>query len=87
MSSTIATHQTCTVNGKNNIEILQGNIMNKLVVTTLQKITKKGYGLDSAENDPCKFHGIAPASDGSSTLGLDIYSWHQHFLRCSYHYH
>jgi 1-deoxy-D-xylulose-5-phosphate synthase len=38
----------------------------------LHLITKKGYGLDSAENDPCKFHGIAPASDGSSTL--DSYS-------------
>jgi 1-deoxy-D-xylulose-5-phosphate synthase len=32
----------------------------------LHIITKKGYGLDSAENDPCKFHGIAPASDSSS---------------------
>jgi len=38
----------------------------------LHIITKKGYGLDSAENDPCKFHGIAPAADGSSTL--DSYS-------------
>jgi 1-deoxy-D-xylulose-5-phosphate synthase len=26
----------------------------------LHLITKKGYGLDRAENDPCKFHGIAP---------------------------
>jgi 1-deoxy-D-xylulose-5-phosphate synthase len=38
----------------------------------LHIITKKGYGLDSAENDPCKFHGIAPASDNSSKL--DSYS-------------
>jgi 1-deoxy-D-xylulose-5-phosphate synthase len=38
----------------------------------LHLITKKGYGLDRAENDPCKFHGIAPASDDSSTL--DSYS-------------
>ncbi len=38
----------------------------------LHLITKKGYGLDSAENDPCKFHGIAPASDHLSTL--DSYS-------------
>jgi 1-deoxy-D-xylulose-5-phosphate synthase len=38
----------------------------------LHIITKKGHGLDRAENDPCKFHGIAPASDGSSTL--DSYS-------------
>ncbi len=38
----------------------------------LHIITKKGYGLDSAENDPCKFHGIAPASDSSSIL--DSYS-------------
>ncbi len=33
----------------------------------LHLITKKGHGLDSAENDPCKFHGIAPASDNSNT--------------------
>lgn len=38
----------------------------------LHIITKKGYGLNSAENDPCKFHGIAPASDNLSTL--DSYS-------------
>ncbi len=38
----------------------------------LHIITKKGRGLDSAENDPCKFHGIAPATDGTSTL--DSYS-------------
>jgi len=38
----------------------------------LHIITKKGYGLDSAENDPCKFHGIAPATAGSSTM--DSYS-------------
>ena len=34
----------------------------------LHIITKKGYGLKSAENDPCKFHGIAPAESKSSTL-------------------
>ena len=38
----------------------------------LHLITKKGHGLDSAENDPCKFHGIAPASASSNTL--DSYS-------------
>jgi 1-deoxy-D-xylulose-5-phosphate synthase len=38
----------------------------------LHIITKKGYGLDSAENDPCTFHGIAPAVDSKSTL--DSYS-------------
>ncbi len=27
----------------------------------LHIITKKGYGLERAENDPCKFHGVAPA--------------------------
>ncbi len=41
----------------------------------LHIITKKGYGLNSAENDPCKFHGIAPATDGANnTVGLDSYS-------------
>ncbi len=34
----------------------------------LHIITKKGYGLESAENDPCKFHGVAPASTNNSTL-------------------
>ncbi|NYT26923.1 1-deoxy-D-xylulose-5-phosphate synthase [Candidatus Thiodubiliella endoseptemdiera] len=41
----------------------------------LHIITKKGYGLNSAENDPCKFHGIAPATDGvNNTVTLDSYS-------------
>ncbi len=41
----------------------------------LHIITKKGYGLNSAENDPCKFHGIAPATDGANNaVGLDSYS-------------
>ncbi len=41
----------------------------------LHIITKKGYGLNSAENDPCKFHGIAPATDGvNNTVALDSYS-------------
>lgn len=34
----------------------------------LHIITKKGYGLETAENDPCKFHGVAPASTSSSVL-------------------
>ncbi|SFV84430.1 1-deoxy-D-xylulose 5-phosphate synthase [hydrothermal vent metagenome] len=34
----------------------------------LHIITKKGYGLETAENDPCKFHGVAPASASGSTL-------------------
>lgn len=34
----------------------------------LHIITKKGFGLESAENDPCKFHGIAPAQTNASTL-------------------
>jgi 1-deoxy-D-xylulose-5-phosphate synthase len=34
----------------------------------LHIITKKGYGLKTAENDPCKFHGIAPAESNSSIL-------------------
>ncbi len=41
----------------------------------LHIITKKGYGLNSAENDPCKFHGIAPATDGvNNAVTLDSYS-------------
>lgn len=41
----------------------------------LHIITKKGYGLDSAENDPCKFHGITPAVDNSNNPPiLDSYS-------------
>jgi 1-deoxy-D-xylulose-5-phosphate synthase len=34
----------------------------------LHIITKKGYGLESAEQDPCKFHGVAPAETSASTL-------------------
>jgi len=34
----------------------------------LHIITKKGHGLETAENDPCKFHGVAPASASSSIL-------------------
>ncbi len=34
----------------------------------LHIITKKGFGLESAENDPCKFHGIAPTQTNASTL-------------------
>ncbi|WP_428087289.1 1-deoxy-D-xylulose-5-phosphate synthase [Candidatus Thioglobus sp.] len=34
----------------------------------LHIITKKGFGLESAEQDPCKFHGIAPAQLNSNTL-------------------
>ena len=33
----------------------------------LHVITKKGYGLETAENDPCRFHGIAPASNSQCT--------------------
>ncbi len=34
----------------------------------LHVITKKGYGLKTAENDPVKFHGISPAAAGNSNL-------------------
>ena len=34
----------------------------------LHIITKKGYGLETAENDPCKFHGISPADSNSTDL-------------------
>ncbi|WXU00737.1 MAG: 1-deoxy-D-xylulose-5-phosphate synthase [Catillopecten margaritatus gill symbiont] len=40
----------------------------------LHIITKKGYGLDSAENDPCKFHGIAPAASSATSSTMDSYS-------------
>ncbi len=34
----------------------------------LHVITKKGQGLETAERDPQKFHGISPSSSGSSSL-------------------
>ena len=34
----------------------------------LHIITKKGYGLERAEKDPWKFHGVAPAQSEASTL-------------------
>lgn len=34
----------------------------------LHLVTKKGYGLNSAENDPCKFHGITPIAENPSNL-------------------
>ena len=34
--------------------------------TILHVITQKGKGLETAENDPCKFHGIAPSSAQAS---------------------
>jgi 1-deoxy-D-xylulose-5-phosphate synthase len=33
----------------------------------LHIITKKGRGLEQAENDPCKFHGVSPASNTCNT--------------------
>jgi 1-deoxy-D-xylulose-5-phosphate synthase len=33
-------------------------------------ITKKGNGLEKAEQDPCKFHGISPQSNDSKPLTL-----------------
>jgi len=34
----------------------------------LHIITKKGNGLESAEQDPCKFHGVTPSETTASTL-------------------
>jgi 1-deoxy-D-xylulose-5-phosphate synthase len=34
----------------------------------LHIITKKGYGLESAEKDPCKFHGIPPNQSKANNL-------------------
>jgi 1-deoxy-D-xylulose-5-phosphate synthase len=34
----------------------------------LHIITKKGYGLESAEQDPCTFHGVAPSKAITNTL-------------------
>lgn len=36
----------------------------------LHIITKKGNGLEKAEQDPCKFHGISPKSNASKTTNL-----------------
>ncbi len=44
------------------------NLKQLKIPRLLHIITKKGYGLKTAENDPCKFHGVAPASTKSSTL-------------------
>lgn len=41
------------------IKTLQ-NLKQLKIPRLLHIITKKGYGLKIAENDPCKFHGIAP---------------------------
>ena len=48
------------------------NLKQLKIPRLLHIITKKGYGLETAENDPCKFHGIAPPS--SDTSGLPSYS-------------
>jgi len=34
----------------------------------LHVITKKGQGLETAENDPQKFHGVSPPSPGSASM-------------------
>ncbi|MCS5589922.1 MAG: 1-deoxy-D-xylulose-5-phosphate synthase [Candidatus Thioglobus sp.] len=44
------------------------NLKQLKIPRLLHIITKKGYGLKTAENDPCKFHGITPAESNSSTL-------------------
>jgi 1-deoxy-D-xylulose-5-phosphate synthase len=49
------------------IQTLQ-NLKQQTKPRLLHIITKKGYGLETAENDPCKFHGVAPASLNSSNL-------------------
>jgi 1-deoxy-D-xylulose-5-phosphate synthase len=49
------------------IQTLQ-NLKQQTKPRLLHIITKKGYGLETAENDPCKFHGVAPASLNYSNL-------------------
>ncbi|MBW5290931.1 MAG: 1-deoxy-D-xylulose 5-phosphate synthase [Candidatus Ruthia sp. Asou_11_S2] len=49
------------------IQTLQ-NLKQQTKPRLLHIITKKGYGLETAENDPCKFHGVAPASLNTSNL-------------------
>jgi 1-deoxy-D-xylulose-5-phosphate synthase len=49
------------------IQTLQ-NLKQQTKPRLLHIITKKGCGLETAENDPCKFHGVAPASLNSSNL-------------------
>jgi len=44
------------------------NLKQLKIPRLLHIITKKGFGLKTAENDPCKFHGVAPAESDSSTL-------------------
>jgi len=53
------------------IKTLQ-NLKHHKKPSLLHVITQKGRGLETAENDPCKFHGIAPPS--SDTSGLPSYS-------------
>ncbi|SMN00838.1 1-deoxy-D-xylulose 5-phosphate synthase [uncultured Candidatus Thioglobus sp.] len=56
------------------IKTLQ-NLKQQCKPRLLHLITKKGYGLDSAEQDPCKFHGVAPASNNLSNAdATDSYS-------------
>jgi 1-deoxy-D-xylulose-5-phosphate synthase len=49
------------------IKTLQ-NLKHHKKPSLLHVITQKGRGLETAENDPCKFHGIAPASSDISNL-------------------
>ncbi len=44
------------------------NLKHQTKPRLLHIITKKGNGLKSAENNPCKFHGIAPAQSTPSSL-------------------
>jgi len=49
------------------IKTLQ-NLQHHKTPSLLHIITQKGRGLKIAENDPCKFHGVAPASTENSTF-------------------
>lgn len=49
------------------IKTLQ-NLKQLTIPRLLHIITKKGYGLEIAENDPCKFHGIAATSNARSSV-------------------
>ncbi len=49
------------------VQTLQ-NLKQQTKPRLLHIITRKGYGLETAENDPCKFHGVVPASSNSSNL-------------------
>lgn len=56
------------IDGHNQRELLQtlDNLKDKTNPRVLHIKTKKGYGLESAENNPCKFHGISGENEAAT---------------------